>query len=76
MSVKRNTQKKSILGLKSSERSFFFQRRGSIDGPDQRSLGKTEPRSCTSFRAWAHPLGLKSRNDRGRPIQSGHVAPD
>jgi hypothetical protein len=40
MSVERSTQKKSISGLKSSERAFFFQRRGSTDGADQQSSGK------------------------------------
>jgi hypothetical protein len=76
MSAKRNTQKKSISGLKSSERAFCFQRRGSIDGADRRSSGKLESRSCTRFSAWAHLLWPKSRNDRGHPIQSGHMAPD
>jgi hypothetical protein len=76
MSAKRNTQKKSISGLKSSERAFCFQRRGSIDGADRRSSGKLESWSCTRFSAWAHLLWPKSRNDRGRPIQSGHMAPD
>jgi hypothetical protein len=40
MSVKHNTHKKSILGLRSSEQEFCFQRRGSIDGADRRSSGK------------------------------------
>jgi hypothetical protein len=51
MSAKRNTQKKSISGLKSSKRACCFQRRGSIDGADRRSSSKPGPWICTSFSA-------------------------
>jgi hypothetical protein len=76
MSIERSTRKKSISGLKSSERAFCFQWGRSIDGADRRSLGKIESRSCMGFSAWDHLLWPQSRNDRGRPIQSGHMAPD
>jgi hypothetical protein len=42
MSVERSTQKKSILGLKSSEWAFCFQQRGSTYGVDQRSSSRFE----------------------------------
>jgi hypothetical protein len=63
MSVERSAQKKSILGLKSSEQAFCFQRRGSTDGADQQSSGKLESQNCTRFSAWAHILWPKSRSD-------------
>jgi hypothetical protein len=66
MSTKRSTQKEPISSLKSSERAFCFQRRGSIDGTDRCSLGKLESQSCMRFSAWDHLLWPKSRNDRSQ----------
>jgi hypothetical protein len=69
MSSKHNTQKKSFLGLKSSERAFCFQRQGFIDEGEQRSVGNCSQPSHTKYSAEV----FKEVNGRNYPWSTHEV---
>jgi hypothetical protein len=69
MSAKRNTQKKSFLGLKSSEREFCFQRKGFIDRAEKRSVGNCSQPSHAKYST----EGFKEVNGRNSPWSTREV---